>query len=175
MGHILLNPDLPGDPRIIGAGPLGCTVYVEAILASKRSGTPGLTATDELRAICARVGRPHGVPADALLARLVEEHLIARRGMAWLILQRDHLWKVGAYGVGQDERHSARYRRWRKVVLTRDRHTCQKCGKGSRGVRLHVHHRQPFAIYPQLRYSVDNGVTLCVECHGDAHGRRLAR
>jgi 5-methylcytosine-specific restriction endonuclease McrA len=30
---------------------------------------------------------------------------------------------------------------------------------------LHPHHIQPFADHPELRWDVNNGMTLCTNCH----------
>ena len=55
---------------------------------------------------------------------------------------------------------------WRKAVYARDLHTCQACGmKGSGKKHLNAHHIKPFTKYPELRYEIRNGITLCVACH----------
>jgi endogenous inhibitor of DNA gyrase (YacG/DUF329 family) len=59
------------------------------------------------------------------------------------------------------------YKEWRKAVYARDDYTCQRCKR--RGVYLHAHHKQPWAQFPELRYAVDNGETLCAECHKITH------
>lgn len=60
-------------------------------------------------------------------------------------------------------RKSPKYKLWRKQVFERDDYTCQNCGK--HGGTLHADHIKPFALYPELRFDVSNGRTLCVPCH----------
>ena len=55
---------------------------------------------------------------------------------------------------------------WRKAVLNRDGHRCQQCGATE---RLHAHHVKEWAKYPDLRFDVDNGLTLCEDCHTEKH------
>ena len=62
----------------------------------------------------------------------------------------------------------AEYKKWRIAVIKRDNYTCQKCGK--RGGILQAHHVKPYKDFPELRHSVDNGITLCLQCHSDEHG-----
>ncbi len=57
-------------------------------------------------------------------------------------------------------KHSTEYKLWRKSVFNRDDYTCQKCFKV--GNRIHPHHIKSFKSYPEFRFSVDNGITLCV-------------
>jgi len=64
-------------------------------------------------------------------------------------------------------RASIESRLWREAVFARDNYTCQKCSK--RGGRLHPHHMKSFAEYPELRFAIDNGQTLCVTCHALEH------
>jgi hypothetical protein len=70
------------------------------------------------------------------------------------------------------ERHGVRqsdqYKRWRYDVYLRDNFTCQKCGDSSGG-NLNAHHIKPFANYPELRFDVFNGITLCKSCHMSEH------
>ena len=69
------------------------------------------------------------------------------------------------------QRKSAAYREWRTAVFERDDYTCQGCGQ--HGGHLHADHVQPFALFPDLRFEVSNGRTLCVPCHKrtDTYGR----
>ena len=65
-------------------------------------------------------------------------------------------------------RDSLEYKLWRESVFTRDNYTCIWCGiKSGSGktVVLNADHIKPFALFPELRFAIDNGRTLCVDCH----------
>ena len=57
------------------------------------------------------------------------------------------------------------YRAWRIAVFTRDNYTCQICEIHGSKAYLHVDHIKQWAFYPELRYEVSNGRTLCKNCH----------
>lgn len=63
------------------------------------------------------------------------------------------------------------YAQWRKKVFVRDNFTCQKCG--TEDAEFHAHHIKPWADYPELRYEVNNGLTVCKECHETIHGKKF--
>jgi len=67
-----------------------------------------------------------------------------------------------------DARRSPEYRDWRNAVYARDEYTCQSCGD-RRGGNLQAHHIKAFAKYPELRFVVSNGITLCRDCHERLH------
>ncbi len=81
---------------------------------------------------------------------------IAHRG------EKAYNWKGGSehYKTGY---HSLEYRQWRMKVFKRDNFTCQICEKV--GVYLTAHHIKSFAKFPELRFDIDNGITLCDSCH----------
>jgi len=60
---------------------------------------------------------------------------------------------------------------WRQSVFARDNWTCQMCNK--RGSRvLNAHHIKSFKNFPKLRTAINNGITLCINCHHKSHKRR---
>lgn len=67
-------------------------------------------------------------------------------------------------------RHRTEYSDWRNAVFNRDNYTCQCCGANNKSgngksVYLHAHHLKNFADNPELRFDINNGITLCKECH----------
>lgn len=74
-----------------------------------------------------------------------------------------HNWKGGLTTINQKIRNSLEYRLWRDAVFERDKWICGWCGIV--GGKLHADHIKPFALFPELRFSIDNGRTLCIPCH----------
>lgn len=62
---------------------------------------------------------------------------------------------------------------WRNDVFERDNYTCDICGKY--GGRLIAHHLNGYHWDRENRLNVDNGVTLCLECHLDFHKKYTNR
>jgi len=77
-------------------------------------------------------------------------------------------WQGGKCKETQALRMTNEYKEWRMKVFIRDNFTCQACG--IRGGKLNAHHIRSFRKYPELRLVVDNGVTLCEECHNLTKG-----
>lgn len=91
--------------------------------------------------------------------------------------ENHHNWKGGITPTNKLIRESTEYKLWRISVFERDNFTCVWCGiKGSQtGGTLNADHIKPFAYYPELRFAIDNGRTLCVPCHRstDTYGNRI--
>lgn len=77
-------------------------------------------------------------------------------------------WKGGVSGT---ERHrimsGLEYKLWRKAVFLRDNFTCQKTG--TKGGKLEAHHINNFSDFPELRTSIENGITLSKKVHREFH------
>ena len=86
--------------------------------------------------------------------------------------EKSYLWKGGITPINEKLRKSLEYKLWREAVYKRDEWTCVWCEK--KGGRLNADHIKPFSLYPELRFALDNGRTLCVECHRttDTYGRK---
>lgn len=54
-------------------------------------------------------------------------------------------------------------KKWRRQVFERDDFTCQMCKV--RGGQLEADHIKPYAYYPEVRWELSNGRTLCKPCH----------
>lgn len=84
-----------------------------------------------------------------------------------LTLVKDDFDKIKNRIDKDEERRSPEYSKWRKEVFIRDEYTCQNCKMV--GGELNAHHIKPFSDFPELRYDVNNGITLCKKCHKEIH------
>lgn len=77
-------------------------------------------------------------------------------------------------GSGSKQRPKALVKQWRTAVFQRDDYTCQGCGQ--RGGRLQADHIRPYSEFPDLRWDLNNGRTLCEPCHRQTptYGRKQA-
>ena len=89
--------------------------------------------------------------------KLISERLRGRVG------NKSSNWQGGLTLKNKIIRNSEEYKLWRDAVFVRDKYTCVWCGKI--GGKLNVDHIKPFALFPELRFAIDNGRTLCEDCH----------
>lgn len=92
-----------------------------------------------------------------------------------------YAWKGGVTKLQAKIRKSYKYKDWRSKIFIRDKWTCQDCGK--KRCYFYAHHKKEFykiieennvksfthAMYCQDLWKIDNGVTLCRDCHNKKH------
>lgn len=76
------------------------------------------------------------------------------------IEDRTKLKRVNAQG----ERRTSAYFFWRKSVWLRDSYACKIANPDCAG-RIEAHHILGWAEHPELRYEINNGITLCHAHH----------
>ena len=82
----------------------------------------------------------------------------------WQNGDKSKFWKGGITKKNLHIRNSIEYKLWRESVFKRDNYLCIWGGK-EHGNKLQADHIKPFSFFPELRFAIDNGRTLCVDCH----------
>jgi hypothetical protein len=73
--------------------------------------------------------------------------------------------------ITKDITDSAEYKEWRKKVYIRDFYKCKMPGCSSNSKQIAAHHIYPKKLYPEKRFEVSNGITLCKKCHEKTFGK----
>lgn len=113
------------------------------------------------------------------------------RKPTWLIgkkLSEEHKKKIGDASRGEKGnnwqggktlterllRKSTKYKNWRKEILVRDNYACVLCYSKE---KIEVDHINSFTFFPNLRFLLSNGRTLCHECHKqtDSYGGKTRK
>ena len=112
-------------------------------------------------------------PSPESIKKMSESHI--GRSHPWYRGENNHFWRGGKTPKMLALRMSLEYKLWRKAVFERDSYMCVMCGY--KGNKLNADHIKPFCDYPDLRFAIDNGRTLCVPCHRktDTFGRKAIR
>jgi len=111
--------------------------------------------TDEWREKLSIAGKKHFlIPVSIETRKKISD---SRKG------KNNPMWKGGITPINAIIRGSSKYKQWRKAIFERDNYTCQECNE--RGGRLNADHIKSFAHYPELRFELSNGRTLCIDCH----------
>jgi DEAD/DEAH box helicase domain-containing protein len=97
----------------------------------------------------------------------------------WLALDPNTVEHLRDSGVWNNDPNSygPNWPRIRKLILQRDRYTCQGCGAQERERPHHVHHKIPLRSFTSLDQAnaLENLVTLCPSCHHRAEVSVLIR
>lgn len=80
-------------------------------------------------------------------------------------------WKGGITPENHKFRSSGEYAEWRKSVFERDGYICCECEQPKKV--LNAHHILPYRDWrdPQFSLNINNGITLCEDCHYGVKGR----
>ena len=73
---------------------------------------------------------------------------------------------------GDNHYKNPKHIKWRASVLLHAGYKCVECSKYGRTTEAtHAHHIKPRLVYPELQYSVKNGMALCARCHNKIEPR----
>lgn len=114
------------------------------------------------------------IASDITRERMVKSHRGKKQSIEWRRKRGEALkgenhpqYRHGLTAVKRSEkqiiRKSFEYKIWRESVFQRDNFTCQGCG--TIGGYLEAHHIKSYDKYPELRFEISNGQTLCKKCH----------
>lgn len=108
----------------------------------------------------AKLGRPHILSEIGKIS--FRKKMSAENNPKWI---KDR----SLIKVGDRDLHDPLTKQWRQQVKIRDNFTCRIADIKCNG-RLEVHHILRWSEFPELRYQVNNGITLC-HAH---HPRKIA-
>ena len=87
--------------------------------------------------------------------------------------ENHYKWKGGKeFWKKEDKRNDGAYQFWRLQVHKRDNYKCQIKDENCKG-RIEVHHILGWTEFPELRYSINNGITLCHFHHPRKRGEEV--
>lgn len=90
--------------------------------------------------------------------------------------ERHPRWKGGITPINTAIRNSPEGKLWKIAVFKRDNFTCVWClRKKEVSGKLIADHIKEFALFPELRFAIDNGRTLCESCHKKRHFKRIPK
>jgi hypothetical protein len=131
--------------------------YLKALLEL----SPGVHEAEDHDEIRVEALRQFTKALDAKLKNLQDDEMLT------MMFRFDIVGSDGEIRGGSgSQRNMPEYAEWRTAVYERDGYTCRECG--SKG-QIVAHHIKQWAHYPELRFDVDNGITLCDDCHALKH------
>jgi len=168
-----------------------CSAETRAKISASKKGCKGQTwmkgltkETDEriARMAATKTGRktgprPHRKGVRASIETEFKKGLVPVGGFGTRFKTGpDHpLWKGGITFKADMIRKGNEYREWRKKVYQRDLYHCRDCGVHCEAKNIVAHHLKEFADYPELRFEIENGLTLCRTCHFNRHHHKEER
>ena len=113
-----------------------------------------------------RKGKVHSEEAKKIMSEIKKKNPInywTNKKRLDISGENHYNWKGGSTDKNKAIRNSTEYKNWRKSVFIRDNYTCTICGQI--GKKLNADHIKPFSTHIELRLDLNNGRTLCYECH----------
>ena len=118
----------------------------------------------KIKKICKWCGKEFFIdPSKKGMAKFCSRKCSAEWKSVFMSGENSPLWKGGLRYDRKEEYKGDEYKLWRKSVFERDGYRCLICGKV--GGRLNAHHIRSWKDFPELRFDVDNGMTMCQSCH----------
>jgi len=142
---------------------------------------------------CGMKGRKHSAETKLKQSKSNKTKLLWKNPEYRKMMSEKHKWQSGknnpAYIDGRKPlvmriRHHPKMKNWIKQVFERDNYICQDCKQ--RGKKLEAHHLYPFskiiteykiktikqALQCEIMWDLNNGQTLCKNCHKKINTRR---
>jgi hypothetical protein len=130
----------------------------------QKSWNKGLKMSKEFCEKC----KSHKMPNNIGIVRSEEYRRKSSELHKGLMVGENHPnWKGGVTPEVMKIRNSLESKLWREAVFKRDNYTCSKTN--IKGGILAVHHVLNFSQFPELRFDVNNGITLSKEAHIEFH------
>ena len=78
-----------------------------------------------------------------------------------------YLKKLGKYFDMTSGEYNSALICWSRSIKKLDNYMCKNCSSKK---NLNAHHIMPKIDFPELSLNLDNGITLCEDCHSEMHG-----
>ena len=171
VGHIKLTSDMMNDPRIklIRKKELGDSIVVlwlNLILKSSSKTIAGAYVFSLCGQILKNDVMGYVFDCDGGFIKYAM-NVLEEYGM---IIRKDTEIIVDPFWLDVHDRASPEYKTWRLAVFKRDGFRCRGCGSREKLCAHHIIYWRDTKDNRDLRYDVNNGITLCVKCHLEAHG-----
>lgn len=142
---------------------IGEAMKLAYLRGTKKPPLLGTTHTEEYKKYMSEVMKKKVLPQ-----RFLKGHIPYNKGKPHLQGEKHGMWKGGIDLENERLRHSDKWINWRNEVYKRDFYTCKMCKKHC-GKDIVAHHIKLFSKFKELRFDVNNGMTLCRSCHAKIH------
>jgi DNA modification methylase len=181
LGRIIINCDFCGKPKSIRLSTKRTHNYCSLDCARN-----GRTKFNSQEVECAYCGKEFIKKNSQMFT---DKHFCGRECLGnwqskFLLGENSYNWDGGVADISSRIRGLKNNIDWRNGVYERDEYTCQICGDNTGG-NLHAHHKKLLseiireqdikdikqAIDCEQLWDLNNGITLCEECHKEEHNK----